>query len=76
MAKSRKFLTGAERAEFEHVYGPLPVDQHDPRFVVVDDETSEKIDAFNAEKPSGARATELNKFLGRKIAETAEEEPA
>lgn len=35
MARRRMFLTGSERAEFEHIHGPLPVDQTDPRFVLV-----------------------------------------
>lgn len=43
-AKRRVFLSGPERAEYEHVYGPLQSDPHDPRFVLVDAETEEKID--------------------------------
>jgi hypothetical protein len=40
------FLTGSERAEFEHIHGPLTVDQTDPRFVLVDEETEAKIAAL------------------------------
>lgn len=44
MAKrNRLFLTGSERAEYEHIYGPLPVDQSDPRFVLVTDEEASRI---------------------------------
>lgn len=44
--KHRLFLTGSERAEFEHIHGPLTVDETDPRFVLVDDETEAKIAAL------------------------------
>jgi hypothetical protein len=44
--KRRLFLTGSERAEFEHIYGPLTVDSSDPRFVLVDEETEQKIAAL------------------------------
>lgn len=43
MARRRMFLTGSERAEWEHIFGPLPVDAQDARFVLVDEETEEKI---------------------------------
>lgn len=46
MARKRMFLTGSERAEYEHVHGPLTVDSSDPRFVLVDDETEEAIRKF------------------------------
>lgn len=49
MAKRRLFLTGSERAQFEHVFGPLTVDEQDTRFVLVDEETEKKI----FELPSG-----------------------
>ena len=75
MAKFKKYLTGAERAEYEHVYGPLSTDVHDPRFVVVDEEEAEKIDQFNAEKPPIAPSGVLhNQWLGAKIAQAAEED--
>ena len=45
-AKRRLFLTGSERAEFEHIHGPLTVDETDPRFVLVDEETEAKIAAL------------------------------
>lgn len=44
--RKRVFLTGSERAEFEHIFGPLTEDKFDPRFVLVDDETAEKIAAL------------------------------
>ena len=44
--KRRLFLTGSERAEFEHIHGPLTVDTTDPRFVLVDEETEAKIAAL------------------------------
>lgn len=44
--KRRLLLTGSERAEFEHIYGPLTVDETDPRFVLVDEETESKIAAL------------------------------
>lgn len=46
MALKKVFLIGSNRAEFEHVYGPLTVDSTDPRFVLVDEETEEKIVKF------------------------------
>lgn len=47
MAERRRlFLTGSNRAEFEHIFGPLTVDETDPRFVLVDEETAEKIAAL------------------------------
>jgi hypothetical protein len=44
--RRRLFLTGSERAEFEHIHGPLTVDTTDPRFVLVDEETEAKIAAL------------------------------
>lgn len=44
--RKRVFLTGSERAEFEHIYGKLTEDKSDPRFVLVDDETAKKIAAL------------------------------
>lgn len=44
--RRRRFLTGSERAEFEHIYGPLTVDTVDPRFVLVDQETEALIASF------------------------------
>lgn len=74
MGKFKKFLIGAERAEYEHVYGPLPTDQHDPRFVLVDDETSAQIDQFNAEKPPIAPSGVIhNQWLGARIADASKE---
>jgi hypothetical protein len=47
MAKlNRLFLTGSDRNEFEHIHGKLAVDERDPRFVLVDDETAAKLKAF------------------------------
>lgn len=43
MARKRVFLTGSERAEWEHIHGPLAVDPVDSRFVLVDDETEQAI---------------------------------
>lgn len=40
------FLTGSERAEFEHRFGALPVDDGDSRFVLVDESTEKKIHEF------------------------------
>ncbi len=41
--KRRVYATGSERAEFEHIYGPLQSDPNDPRFVLIDAETEEKL---------------------------------
>lgn len=52
MAKrNRKFLTGSQRAEYEHIYGPLPVDEQDTRFVLVTDEELDRILALPAGVP-------------------------
>ena len=50
-AKKKVFLLGNDRAEFEHVFGPLEVDETDPRFVLVDEETEEAIRKFPAGVP-------------------------
>lgn len=42
----RYFLVGSDRAEYEHVYGPLTSDAADPRFVLVTEEEAEKIRKF------------------------------
>lgn len=42
-ARKRVAATGSQRAEFEHVYGPLETDPVDARFVLVDEETEQKI---------------------------------
>lgn len=44
--RRRLFLTGSERAEFEHIHGPLTTDETDPRFVLVDEETEAQINAL------------------------------
>ena len=73
MAERRRlFLTGSERAEFEHVHGPLVVDAQDARFVLVDEETEAKIAAFPPGVPvrqgqhpqdiAAVRAAELAEF--------------
>lgn len=49
--KKRVFLLGNDRAEFEHVFGPLQVAEDDPRFVLVDAETEEAIRKFPAGVP-------------------------
>ena len=41
--KRRVAVYGTEREEYEHIYGKLEVDPRDPRFVLVDAETEEKI---------------------------------
>jgi hypothetical protein len=70
--RRRLFLTGSERAEFEHIFGPLTVDQSDPRFVLVDEETEAKIAALPPGVPvrqgqhpqdiAAVRAAELDSF--------------
>lgn len=70
--RRRLFLTGSERAEFEHVHGKLTVDQSDPRFVLVDEETEAKIAVFPPGVPvrqgqhpqdiAAIRAAELAEF--------------
>lgn len=70
--RRRLFLTGSERAEFEHIFGPLTVDQSDPRFVLVDEETEAKIAALPPGVPvrqgqhpqdvAAVRAAELEAF--------------
>lgn len=42
-SRRRVASSGSERAEFEHVYGALETDPQDPRFVLVDEETEEKL---------------------------------
>lgn len=44
--RRRLFLTGSERAEFEHIHGPLVVDRQDPRFVLVTEEEEALIAAL------------------------------
>ncbi len=44
--RRRLFLTGSERAEFEHIHGPLTVDKSDPRFVLVTEEEEALIAAL------------------------------
>lgn len=44
--KHRYFLVGSDRAEYEHVYGPLTSDSADPRFVLVTLEEADKIRQF------------------------------
>jgi hypothetical protein len=51
MARNRVFLTGSERAEFEHIYGALPVDDTDPRFVLVTPEEEARIRQLPAGVP-------------------------
>ena len=52
-AKHRVFLTGNDRNEAQHVLGfELPVDQSDPRFVLLTDEQEEAIRKFPAGAPA------------------------
>lgn len=52
-AKHRVFLTGNDRNEAEHVLGfKLPVDDSDPRFVLLTDEQEEQIRLFPAGAPA------------------------
>lgn len=51
MALKRVFLTGSDRAEYEHVHGPFKVDENDPRFVLIDEETEEAVVKFPAGVP-------------------------
>ena len=78
MAERRRlFLTGSERAEFEHVHGPLTVDRSDPRFVLVTEEEEAKIAAFPPGVPvrqgqhpadiAAVRAAELEEFKSKDV---------
>jgi hypothetical protein len=52
-AKHRVFLTGNDRNEAEHVLGfQLPVDESDPRFVLLTDEQEEAVRKFPAGAPA------------------------
>lgn len=52
-AKHRVFLTGNDRNEAEHVLGfKLPVDDSDPRFVLLTDEQEKQIRLFPAGAPA------------------------
>lgn len=52
-AKHRVFLTGNDRNEVEHVLGiKLPVDDSDPRFVLLTDEQEEAVRKFPAGAPA------------------------
>ena len=52
-AKHRVFLTGNDRNEAQHVLGfELPVDESDPRFVLLTDEQEEAIRKFPAGAPA------------------------
>lgn len=44
--RKRFFLVGSDRAEYEHVYGPLTSDAADPRFVLVTEDEADKIRQF------------------------------
>lgn len=63
-AKHRVFLTGSDRNEAEHVLGfQLPVDDSDPRFVLLTDEQEEAIRKF----PPGAPANRGDNWQTAKI---------
>jgi hypothetical protein len=42
-ARKRVAATGSQRAEFEHVHGPMETDPVDARFVLIDEETEQKL---------------------------------
>jgi hypothetical protein len=44
--RKRLLLLGSDRAEYEHVHGPLVEDKVDPRFVLVTAEEEERILSF------------------------------
>ena len=53
VAKHRVFLTGNDRNEAEHVLGfKLPVDDSDPRFVLLTDEQEKQVRLFPAGAPA------------------------
>lgn len=51
--RRRVFLTGSQRAEFEHIHGPVPVDETDPRFALL----TEEEEALVFSLPSGVPAS-------------------
>jgi hypothetical protein len=42
-SRHRVASSGSERAEYEHIFGALETDPQDPRFVLVDDETEQRL---------------------------------
>lgn len=63
-AKHRVFLTGNDRNEAEHVLGfQLPVDDSDPRFVLLTDEQEDAIRKF----PPGAPANRGDDWRTAKV---------
>lgn len=75
MAKrNRLFLTGSERAEYEHIYGALPVDDTDTRFVLVTDEEASRIRALPAGVPVRAQSqdAESRNEISKHFAKAAE----
>ena len=56
MARRRVFLTGSERAEFEHIYGPVPIDDTDPRFALLTEEEEALVRALPAGVPIRAQS--------------------